>query len=83
MHYSSNQNFRGESRPGAYESIDLEGDAPVMSSGKKEQNVEDVRKHNEQYMKNQINEEKNESKSYVSAHYYTYILNEEYRIYEL
>lgn len=74
MRYSSKHG--GESKPGAYDSVVLEGDAPVMSSGKKEQSVEDVRKHNEEYMKNQTNEEKNESKSYVSAHYYTYILNE-------
>lgn len=66
MHYSSKHGV--ESKPSAYVSIVLEGDAPVMSSDKKEQNVEDIRKHNEEYMKNQTNKEKNESKSYVSMH---------------
>lgn len=64
MHYSSKHGR--ESRPGGYDSVVLEGDAPVISSGKKGQNVEDVRKHNEEYMKNQTNEEKNESKSPTS-----------------
>lgn len=58
----------GGSRPDAYDSVNLEGDAPVIASGKKEQNVEDVRKHNEEYLKKQTNEEKNENKSYVPMH---------------
>ncbi|CAC5408236.1 unnamed protein product [Mytilus coruscus] len=64
MHYNSK--YVGESRPSAYDSVALEGDAPVISSGKKEQNVEDVRKHNEEYMKKQTHEGKIENKSPTS-----------------
>lgn len=62
-----NSKYVGGSRPDAYDSVVLEGDVPVKSSDKKEQNVEDVRKHNEEYMKNQTNE-KNENKLYVRNH---------------
>lgn len=54
-----------EPRTGDYDYIALEDDAPKTKSSNNGLEVEDIKKHNEEYLKKQEEEEKNKNNSYV------------------
>lgn len=64
-----------QSKSSGYESVDMDGETPVLSSksnGNEHAVTDFVKQHNENYLQNQKEEDEKVKKSYVYSYYYKY-----------